>query len=97
MRAVVPNFLFPSARDAGLSREQFLRVVRAGAEPVSKGLIQLIPSSHCPPFEQRSPGGVAVASYMIALLWFIANRGFTPFVIKLIEKHAAALNMKLKA
>jgi hypothetical protein len=94
---IIPNFLFPCARDAGLSRDQFLFVVRAGAEPASKRSIQVVPGNDCPPFEQRPPGMVAVADYMIALLWFIANRGFTPFVVKLIEKHSAALNMKLKA
>src|SRR5205823_2983723 len=90
---ILADFLFPPAMKAGLTTDQLLKIVRAAINPTSKCLIEIAPNSSCEPFEQRSTGAIAVADYMIALLWLIAKRGFLPFVQKQIEKHYAALTM----
>lgn len=83
------EFLFPAAMKGSLSADQLKKIVRIVADPGSKNRIQIVADSHCEPFEQRNTGRIAVADYIVALLWHIADRGHSPTLLKHIEKNYA--------
>src|SRR6185437_7737973 len=72
LQGIVEEFLFPAALNARLSKKEVVGILRAVQHPKANG-VEIAASDTADPIQWRGGETIAIASYLIPLLWLIVN------------------------